>query len=122
MVALHDIVPDLLMHDIDEKFLLSSEDISYQEDDTSLLGVGGYGKVYRGKCLEKSVAIKKYITKSEKAFAELRSEAKFLQKSHHPCLVCLVGVCLRPYMALVLEEAPLGSLEKTSTETKDIYT
>ena len=112
MVALHDIVPDLLMHDIDEKFLLSSEDISYQEDDTSLLGVGGYGKVYRGKCLDKSVAIKKYITKNEKAFAELRSEAKFLQKSHHPCLVCLVGVCLRPYMALVLEEAPMGSLEK----------
>ena len=112
MVALHDIVPDLLMHDIDEKFLLSSEDISYQEDDTSLLGVGGYGKVYRGKCHEKSVAIKKYLTKNEKAFAELRSESIFLQKSHHPCLVCLVGVCLRPYMALVLEEAPLGSLEK----------
>lgn len=112
MVALHDIVPDLLMHDIDEKFLLSSDDISYQEDDNSLLGVGGYGKVYRGKCLDKSVAIKKYLTKNDKAFAELRSEAKFLQKSHHPCLVCLVGVCLRPYMALVLEEAPLGSLEK----------
>ena len=112
MVALHDIVPDLLMHDIDEKFLLSSDDISHQEDESSLLGVGGYGKVYRGKCLDKSVAIKKYITKNEKAFAELRSEAKFLQKSHHPCLVCLVGVCLRPYMALVLEEAPMGSLEK----------
>ena len=112
MVALQDIVPDLLMHDIDEKFLLSAEDISYQEDESSLLGVGGYGKVYRGKCLDKSVAIKKYLTKNEKAFAELRSEAKFLQKSHHPCLVCLVGVCLRPYMALVLEEAPLGSLEK----------
>ena len=112
MVTLHDIVPDLLMHDIDEKFLLNTEDISYQEDETSLLGTGGYGKVYRGKCHEKSVAIKKYLTKNEKAFAELRSEAKFLQKSHHPCLVCLVGVCLRPYMALVLEEAPLGSLEK----------
>ena len=118
MVALHDIVPDLLMQDIDEKFLLSAEDITYQEDDTSLLGVGGYGKVYRGKCLEKSVAIKKYITKNEKAFAELRSEAKFLQKSHHPCLVCLVGVCLRPYMALVLEEAPQGSLEKPLLKRK----
>ena len=68
--------------------------------------------MYRGKCHDKSVAIKKYLTKNEKAFSELRSEAKFLQKSHHPCLVCLVGVCLRPYMALVLEEAPLGSLEK----------
>ena len=118
MVALHDIVPDLLMHDIDSKFLLNSEDISYVEDESSLLGTGGYGKVYRGKCLEKSVAIKKYLTKSEKAFAELRSEAKFLQKSHHPCLVCLVGVCLQPYMALVLEEAPLGSLEKPLLKKK----
>ena len=118
MVALKDIVPDLLMHDIDEKFLLNAEDILYQEDETSLLGVGGYGKVYRGKCHDKSVAIKKYLTKNDKAFAELRSEAKFLQKSHHPCLVCLVGVCLRPYMALVLEEAPQGSLEKPLLKRK----
>ena len=119
MVALHDIVPDLLMQDIDEKFLLSAEDITYQEDDTSLLRVGGYGKVYRGKCLENSVAIKKYITKNEHhVFAELRSEAKFLLKSYHPCIVRLVGVCLRPYMALVLEEAPQGSLEKPLLKRK----
>ena len=121
MVALHDIVPDLLMHDIGEKFLLNAEDILYQEDKNSLLGAGAYGKVYRGKCHEKSVAVKKYLTKHEKAFAMLRSEALFVQKSHHSCLVCLVGVCLCPYMALVLEEAPLGSLEKCLMKQETLF-
>ena len=110
-VSLADIVPDLLLQDIDPEFLLDAEEVNYQEDDTSLLGKGGYGKVYRGKCKGKSVAIKKYLSRSEEAFAELRSEAKLLQQSHHPCLVCLIGVCVHPLMALVLEEAPLKSLE-----------
>ena len=118
MVALVNIVPDLLMHDIDTKFLLKAADIMYEEDESSLLGSGGYGKVYRGKCLGKSVAIKKYITKNEKAFATFHSESKFLQKSHHPCLVCLVGVCVHPFMALVLEEAPQGSLERPLIKKK----
>ena len=110
-VSLADIVPDLLLQDIDPEFLLDAEEVNYQEDDTSLLGKGGYGKVYRGKCKGKSVAIKKYLSRSEEAFTELRSEAKLLQQSHHPCLVCLIGVCVHPLMALVLEEAPLKSLE-----------
>ena len=110
-VSLADIVPDLLLQDIDPNFLLTADDISYQEDEASLLGKGGYGKVYRGKCQNKSVAIKRYITRSEDSFVELHSEAKLLQQSHHPCIVHLVGVCMHPIMALVLEEAPLKSLE-----------
>ena len=111
IVSLADIVPDLLLQDIDPEFLLDSEDINYQEDNTSLLGKGGYGKVYRSTCKGKSVAIKKCLSRSEEAFAELRLEAKLLQQFHHPCLVCLIGVCVHPLMALVLEEAPLKSLE-----------
>jgi len=110
-VSLADIVPDLLLQDIDPHFLLNPDDILYQEDDANLLGKGGYGKVYRGTCQGKPVAIKKYLTKNEEAFTELRSEAKLLQQSHHPCLVCLVGVSIHPMMALVLEEAPCKSLE-----------
>ena len=110
-VSLADIVPDLLLQDIDPEFLLSAQDIIYQDDDASLLGKGGYGKVYRGKFKGKSVAIKKYLSRSEDAFTELRSEAKLIQQCHHPCIVSLVGVCVHPLMALVLEEAPLKSLE-----------
>ena len=115
LVQLSDIVPDMLLRDLDAVFLLKNSEIKYQEDANSLLGEGGFGKVYRGKCRDKSVAIKKYIVNSsrlEDAFSELRAEALVLQKSHHPCLVCLVGVCVHPMMALVLEEAPMGSLEK----------
>ena len=111
VVSLAELMPDLLLQDLHKGFLLSPGEVIYQEDKESLLGVGGFGKVYRGHCRGKSVAIKKYITKTEKAFNEFRSEAKVLQKSHHPCLVCLVGVCLHPSIALVLEEAPMGSLD-----------
>ena len=117
-VSLADVVPDLLMQDIDTEFLLNMSEMVYKEDETSLLGQGGFGKVYRGKCKGKSVAIKKYQSgssnthNSDDAFNELRKEAMLLQQSHHPCLVCLVGVCVHPSMALVLEEAPMGSLER----------
>ena len=116
---LTDIVPDLLLQDIDQQFLLKIEDLNFSEDSTSLLGVGTFSKVYRGKYHSQScgqspnevpVAIKKYSAKS--GYAELHKEAKLLQQSHHPCLVCLVGVCIHPMMALVLEEAPMGSLQK----------
>jgi len=117
-VSLTDIVPDLLLQDIDPEFLLNSEDIVYSEDESSLLGKGGYDKVYRGTCHGKSVAIKKYLTCNEEAFFELRREAMLLQKAHHPCIVCLVGVCVQPMMVLVMEEAPLGSLEKSLIKKK----
>ena len=107
-VSLANIVPDLLLQDIDPNLLLTADNISYQEDEASFLGKGGYGKVYRGKYQSKSVAIKK---KSEDVFLELCHEAKLLQQSHHPCIVHLVGVCMHPNMALVLEEAPLRSLK-----------
>ena len=109
-VELTDIVPDLLLQDIDAKFLLKKEDIIYEEDEASLFGKGGYAKVYRGICHGKAVAIKKYLTRNEEAFSELRSEAKLLQQSHHPCFICLEGVCIYPMMVLVLELAPLGAL------------
>ena len=110
-VSLTDIVPDLLLQDIDPEFPLSADEIIYQDDDASFLGRGGYGKVYRGKYKGKSVAVKKYLSRSEDAFTELRLEAKLLQQCHHPCIVSLVGVCVHPSMALVLEEAPLKSLD-----------
>ena len=110
-VPLTDVVPDLLLQDIDLKFLLKEEDLIYTEDRASLLGKGGFGKVYSGKCYGKPVAIKMYLSNKEDVFSELRLEAKLLQQSYHPCFVCLAGVCIYPMMALVLELAPLGSLK-----------
>eukprot|EP00731_Ephydatia_muelleri_P035936 Em0180g3a len=107
---LADIVPDLLLQDISVKYLLNISELDYKEEENLVLGTGGFGKVYRGRCHGKSVAIKRYL-KGDEALSELRKEAMILQQFHHPCLVCLVGVCVHPIMAMVLEEAPMGSLE-----------
>ena len=110
VVSLADIVPELLLQDINHTFLLGAEDISFQEDDASLLYEGDHFKVYRGSCRNKSVTIKKYAMFNEASFEELRSEAKSCQMFNHPCLVGLVGVCMHP-MIVVVDEPPLKSLE-----------
>ena len=113
-VQLMDIVPDLLLADLDSAFLLDFEKLLYSKEKESLLGIGAFGEVYRGKYKNRAVAIKFYTATNgsniEKSFKELRSESKVLQQLYHPCLVCMVGVTVNPAMALVLEEAPKGSL------------
>ena len=110
-VALEDIVPDMLLKDMNSDLLLTTEDVSYQKDEHSLLGTGGYAKVYRGWFKgSKPVAIKKCLShQSSDALSELRSEVIIHYQLNHPCIVNLVGVCVQPAMVLVFEEAPLNS-------------
>ena len=114
-VKLIEIVPDLLLQDLDPAFLLDPREVIYKQEKESLLGTGAFGEVYRGKYKGRAVAIKLYTakenTKVEEGFKELRSESKVLQQLHHPSLVCMVGVTVHPMMSLVLEEAPEGSLQ-----------
>lgn len=118
-VQLCDIIPDLLLLDISPRFVLNSSEIDFDDNESSLLGVGAFSKVYLGKCREKSVAIKVYHeSSSNRVLEDLRREAMLLQRFHHPCLVCLVGICTHPKVMLVLEEAPLGSLEKPLLKAK----
>ena len=114
-VRLVEIVPDLLLQDLDPAFLLNPREVIYKQEKESLLGTGAFGEVYRGKYKGRAVAIKLYTakqnTKVEEGFKKLRSESKVLQQLHHPSLVCMVGVTVHPSMLLVLEEAPEGSLQ-----------
>ena len=114
-VQLIEIVPDLLLADLDSAFLLDFKELTYNKQEESLLGIGAFGEVYRGKYKNRAVAIKFYTATDssniEKSFKELRSESKVLQQLYHPCLVCMVGVTVNPTMSLVLEEAPKGSLQ-----------
>jgi len=112
-VLLVDLVPELLFRDLEEKFLLNPEDVLFVQSKQSLIGEGGSGRVYQGVYRGQSVAVKLYISDSaDKPGAwvkDMIGECKILQRLRHPCLMSMVGVCINP-MALVMEEAPLGSL------------
>ena len=106
-VLLTDIVPDLLLQDIDPEFHLSSEEIICKGRYYHLIGRVGYGDICFARCKGKSVAIKEYHSH----YTELCSEARILAQLSHPCIVRLVGVCMHQPVGLVVEEAPLKSID-----------
>ena len=116
-IPLAELVPDLMLSDIRKDFLLEESQVEFLEEESSLLGSGSFSKVYRGRYKQKPVAVKTYTAeRMVDAFSELRKEAILLQKCYHPCLVCMVGVLIHHRVALVLEKAPLGSLDKILIE------
>ena len=114
-VALVDLVPDLVLADIDKRFLLEDGEVAFEKDDSRRLGQGGFGTVFHGRCKKQSVAVKIFQSQNKSdpldALNQLRTEAQVLQRNHHPSLVCMVGVLIFPQPCLVMEEAPLGSLD-----------
>ena len=114
-VKLEEIVPDLLLQDLDPNVFLDSREVIYKMKKESLLGTGAFGEVYCGKYKGQAVAIKLYTakenTKVEENFKKFHSESKVLEQLHHPSLVHMFGVTIHPTMSLVLEGAPEGSLE-----------
>ncbi|CAN4109783.1 unnamed protein product [Withania somnifera] len=89
----------------------------------SVLGIGGFGTVYKGWVDEKTlsptkagsgmiVAIKKLNSESTQGFEEWQSEVNFLGRLSHPNLVKLLGYCREDAeLLLVYEFMPKGSLE-----------
>jgi len=111
-VKLIDLAPDLFF---DPALLLDYNKLIYKKEKQSLIGTGTLGVVYRGKYVDQSVAIKLYTAMEgimvKEGFKELQSETIMLQQLCHPCVVCMVGVTVHPTILLVLEEAPLGTLQ-----------
>ncbi|KAM6540474.1 hypothetical protein CsatB_004921 [Cannabis sativa] len=89
----------------------------------SVLGEGGFGKVFKGWVDEKTlapskvgtgmmVAIKKLNSESMQGFQEWQSEVNFLGRLSHPNLVKLLGYCWEDKeLLLVYEFMQKGSLE-----------
>ncbi|XP_023551881.1 probable serine/threonine-protein kinase PIX13 [Cucurbita pepo subsp. pepo] len=89
----------------------------------SLIGQGGFGKVYKGWVDEKTlapsksnsgmvIAIKKLNTESVQGFQEWQAEVNFLGRLNHPNLVKLLGFCWDDEeLLLAYEFMPRGSLE-----------
>ncbi|KAJ6403462.1 hypothetical protein OIU84_015379 [Salix udensis] len=91
------------------------------------IGQGGYGKVYRGVLLDKTVvAIKRAEEGSLQGEREFLTEIKLLSRLHHRNLVSLIGYCAeRGEQMLVYEFMPNGTLrdrlsdkEKLNFETR----
>ncbi|KAK1437182.1 hypothetical protein QVD17_02969 [Tagetes erecta] len=80
--------------------------------DSSLVGQGGYGKVYKGTLWDKKmVAIKRAEEGSLQGEKEFLTEIEILSRLHHRNLVSLVGYCDEEQeQMLVYEFMPRGTL------------
>ncbi|XP_047982359.1 U-box domain-containing protein 33-like isoform X3 [Salvia hispanica] len=77
--------------------------------ETFSIGQGGYGVVYKGEILNKTVAIKKLHLYNMQRQLEFHREVLCLGRLHHPNIVDLIGVCRESWL-LVYEYLPSGSL------------
>ncbi|GAB4824394.1 hypothetical protein Ancab_007281 [Ancistrocladus abbreviatus] len=74
------------------------------------LGEGGYGCVYKGELLDKTVAIKKLHAHNMQGPSQFQKEVQVLGKLRHPHLVTLIGTCPDAW-SLVYDYTPNGSLQ-----------
>lgn len=108
---LRELVPDVLLAHLDQRYLIEESDLDYERTPEAMLGEGGFGSVYRAKYKDRNVAAKVFRMQLEIDPREhLEQEVRFLAKLRHPSIIDLVGMCLRPCPIAVLELAPLGSL------------
>ncbi|KQK20961.1 hypothetical protein BRADI_1g57775v3 [Brachypodium distachyon] len=81
----------------------------------NLLGVGGFGKVYKGvlPTSKMEVAVKKVSHESSQGMKEFITEVVSISRLRHRYLVQLLGYCRRKdELILVYEYMPNGSLDK----------
>nr|POF25148.1 putative leucine-rich repeat receptor-like serine/threonine-protein kinase [Quercus suber] len=95
-----------------------SEVVSITNNFKTIIGEGGFGKVYLGKLKDETqVAVKFLSTSSYQGYKEFRAEAQLLMIVHHRNLVSLVGYCDEgEKKALIYEYMANGNLHQHLSE------
>ncbi|CAO2817078.1 unnamed protein product [Amaranthus hypochondriacus] len=89
---------------------------------SSEIGIGGYGKVYKGKLdNEQLVAIKRAKKDSLQSAHEFKTEIELLSRVHHRNIVSLVGFCYdKDEQMLIYEYVPNNSLKASLRGSSEV--
>jgi len=85
------------------------------------IGVGSFGKVFRGRCRQKPVAVKVLHKQNldKKTLLAFRREVKIMSKIFHPNICLFMGACTIPgKCTIVTELLPRGDLETLLRDQK----
>ncbi|XP_059839660.1 serine/threonine-protein kinase TNNI3K isoform X2 [Hypanus sabinus] len=111
----------LLRGSLPSHFHLQLSDIEFHE----IIGSGSFGKVYKGRCRNKIVAIKRYRANTFCSKSDVDMfcrEVSILCRLNHPCVIQFVGACLSDpsQFAIVTQYISGGSLFSLLHEQKRI--
>uniref|UniRef100_A0A3B3UKU2 TNNI3 interacting kinase n=1 Tax=Poecilia latipinna TaxID=48699 RepID=A0A3B3UKU2_9TELE len=100
-------------------FHLQLSELEFNE----IIGSGSFGRVYRGKCRNKIVAIKRYRANTYCSKSDVDMfcrEVSILCRLNHPCIIQFVGACLDDpsQFAIVTQYVSGGSLFSLLHEQK----
>ncbi|XP_057243347.1 serine/threonine-protein kinase TNNI3K [Malurus melanocephalus] len=111
----------LLRAALPSHFHLQLSEIEFHE----IIGSGSFGKVYKGRCRNKIVAIKRYRANTYCSKSDVDMfcrEVSILCRLNHPCVIQFVGACLDDpsQFAIVTQYISGGSLFSLLHEQKRI--
>ncbi|XP_040262638.1 serine/threonine-protein kinase TNNI3K isoform X1 [Bufo bufo] len=109
----------LLRASLPSHFHLQMSEIEFHE----IIGSGSFGKVYKGRCRNKIVAIKRYRANTYCSKSDVDMfcrEVSILCRLNHPCIIQFVGACLDDpsQFAIVTQYVSGGSLFSLLHEQK----